>query len=230
MDNGTLLKFYFSLIVLEFIALFFGLNMLHIITNVLAAPLVLFLYLRIIKFNYKWYFIAIFFFLYATDIFHLLVKPDLNNLFCIYLNTIAYLILTFFVFKTLEFKKLKDLDYILYISFVIVLSLFLYIFWVVNDILIDRNVRNYPVFVIYAFLVIVMSVLITMKYIIKPNKCNTSLLIVIPCFIISDVFYLMNIIYKDIYVFKYLFLLPQLLVYFFLLKFELNRNKIFDFI
>ena len=230
MNNDRLLKFYFSLIVLEFISLFFGLHFLHIMTNVLTGPLILFIYLRVIKLNYKWYFITIMIFLYATDVFHLIIKPDINNLFCIYLNTIAYSILTIFVFKTLEFKKLKDLDFIFYVSLIIIFSLFLYIYWVINDILIDQKVNYYPVFFTYALLMFIMSVLITIKYIIKPNKCNTSLQIVVPCFIVSDVFYLMNIIYDEIHIFKYLFLLPQLLVYYFLLKFELNRNKIFDII
>lgn len=230
MDNARLLKLYLSLIVLEFISLLLGLNFLHIITNVLAAPLIFLIYLRIIKLNYKWHFIIIFLFLYMTDLYHLLIKPDINNLFCIYFNSVPYAILTFSACKTLELKKLKDLDFILIVSFLIVFGLYLYIFLVINSILIDQNVHNYFLFIIYALLMFLMSVLITVKYIIRPNKSNTSLLLVVPCFIISDVFYLMNIIYEDIYIFKYLFLMPQLLVYFFLLKYELNRNKIFDFI
>jgi len=73
-----------------------------------------------------------------------------------------------------------------------------------------------------------MSILITIKYIIKPNISNTSLQIAVACFIVSDVFYLILTIYDDINVFKFLFLIPQITVYYFLLKFELNRNKIFD--
>lgn len=213
---------------MEFISLLFGLEFLHILSNVLTAPLILFIYLRIAKLDYKWYFIFLIITLYSTDIYHLIVKFDLNNLFCIYLNSIAYFILTVFIFKNLDFKKLKDLDFIFYLSFVIVFSFYSYVLYVVNEILLDQQLNNYFAILIYALFMFVMSILITIKYILKPNISNTSLQIAVACFIISDVFYLITIIYNNIDIFKYLFLIPQLAVYYFLLKFELNRTKIFE--
>ena len=228
MDNARLLNLYFSLIAMEFISLLFGLEFLHILSNLLAVPLVLFIYLRIVKLNYKWYFILMMIALYSTDIYHLTVKLELNNLFCAYLNTAAYVILTFFIVKNMEFKRLKDLDYIFYLSFIIVFCFYLYILYVANEILLDQKIDNYIIILIYALFMFVMSILITIKYMLKPNISNTSLQISVACFIISDVFYLITIIYNDITVFKYLFLIPQLTVYYFLLKYELNRNKIFE--
>lgn len=213
---------------MEMISLFFELNFLHIISNVLTAPLILFLYLRIIKLNYKRYFILLITALYTTDLFHLVIELDINNLFCVYLNSIAYSILIYFTLKEMEFKKLKELDLIFYISFVVVVFLYFYILYVVNEILLEQQVNNYTIFIIYALLMFFMCVLITIKYIIKPNMSNTSLQIAIACFIISDLFYLISIIYDEIIMFKYLFLIPQLTVYYFLLKYELNRNKIFE--
>lgn len=213
---------------MEMISLFFGLNFLHIISNILTAPLILFVYLRIVKLNYKWYFILLFITLYLTDLFHLIVDLDINNLFCVYSNSIAYSILIYFTLKEMEFKNLKELDFIFYLSFLIIVGLYFYILYVVNEILIEQKVENYLVFVIYALLMFFMCVLITIKYTIKPNLSNTSLQIAIACFIISDLFYLISIIYDQIIMFKYLFLIPQLAVYYFLLKYELNRNKIFE--
>ncbi len=213
---------------MEMISLFFGLNFLHIISNVLTAPLILFLYLKIVKLNYKWYFILLLITLYATDLFHLIIDLDINNLFCVYLNSIAYSILIYFTLKEMEFKKLKELDFIFYTSLAIVVVLYAYILYVVNEILLEQKVENYLIFVIYALLMFFMCVLITIKYIIKPNMSNTSIQISIACFIISDLFYLISIIYDEIIMFKYLFLIPQLAVYYFLLKYELNRNKIFE--
>lgn len=230
MDNTVVIKLYLGLIVAEFISLLFGLDFLHIISNVLTAPLIIFLYLKIIKHNYKWYFIAIILALYATDIFHLIAVPDLNNLFCIYLNAIAYSILSFFIFRNMEFKKLKELDFIFYLSFAIVFFFYLYILYVVNSILIEQQVTHYIAYVIYAVLMFLMSILITIKYILKPNISNTSLQIAIACFIVSDFFYLISLIYEEIIMFKYLFLVPRLVLYYFLLKYELNRNKIFEII
>lgn len=213
---------------MEMISLFFGLNFLHIISNILTAPLILFVYLRIVKLNYKWYFILLFITLYLTDLFHLIVDLDINNLFCVYSNSIAYSILIYFTLKEMEFKNLKELDFIFYLSFLIIVGLYFYILYVVNEILREQKVQNYLVFVIYALLMFFMCVLITIKYTIKPNLSNTSLQIAIACFIISDLFYLISIIYDQIIMFKYLFLIPQLAVYYFLLKYELNRNKIFE--
>lgn len=228
MDNARLLKLYFGLIAMEMISLFFGLNFLHIISNVLTAPLILFIYFRIVKLNYKWYFILLFTTLYTTDLFHLIVDLDINNLFCIYLNSMSYSILIYFTLKEMEFKKLKELDFIFYISLAVVVFLYAYILYVVNEILLEQKVENYLIFIIYALLMFFMCVLIAIKYIIKPNMSNTSLQIAIACFIISDLFYLISIIYDQIIMFKYLFLIPQLAVYYFLLKYELNRNKIFE--
>ncbi len=228
MDNTRLLNLYFSLIALEFISLFFGLEILHILSNVLGAPLILFIYLRITKLNYKWYFIFLILALYATDIYHLITKPSINNLFCAYLNSIAYIILVFFILKTMDYKKSKHLDFIFYLSFVIVCCFYLYILYVVNEILLEQQVENYFILALYAVIMFIMSILITIKYILKPNISNTSLQIAVACFIVSDVFYLILTIYDDINVFKFLFLIPQITVYYFLLKFELNRNKIFD--
>lgn len=213
---------------MEVVSLLFGLNFLHIISNVITAPLILFIYLRIVKLNYKRYFILLFTSLYATDLFHLVVDLDINNLFCAYLNSIAYAILIYFTLKEMEFKKMKELDFIFYTSLAIVVFLYAYILYVVNEILLEQKVDNYLIFVIYALLMFFMCVLITIKYIIKPNLSNTSLQISIACFIISDLFYLISIIYNQIIMFKYLFLIPQLAVYYFLLKYELNRNKIFE--
>ncbi len=213
---------------MEIASLLFNLDFLHTISNILAAPLILFLYFKIVKLNYKWCFILLLSMLYLTDLFHLIVDLDINNLFCVYLNSIAYSILIFFTLKEMEFKKLKDLDIIFYVSLVLVIFLYAYILFVVNAILIEQEVENYLIFVIYALLMFFMCVLITVKYIIKPNLSNTSLQISIACFIVSDLFYLISIIYADIIMFKYLFLIPQIGVYYFLLKYELNRNKIFE--
>lgn len=228
MDNARLMNLFFGLIIMEIISLFFGLNFLHLISNIVAAPLILFIYLRIVKLNYKWYFILLFTALYATDLFHLIVDLDINNLFCAYLNSFAYAVLIHFTLKEMEFKRLKELDFIFYVSLLLVVFLYAYILYVVNEILLEQKVENYLTFVIYALLMFFMCVLITIKYIIKPNISNTSLQIAIACFVISDLFYLISIIYDQIIMFKYLFLIPQLAVYYFLLKYELNRNKIFE--
>ena len=108
MDNARLLKLYVGLIAMEVVSLLFGLNFLHIISNVITAPLILFIYLRIVKLNYKRYFILLFTSLYATDLFHLVVDLDINNLFCAYLNSIAYAILIYFTLKEMEFKKMQE--------------------------------------------------------------------------------------------------------------------------
>jgi hypothetical protein len=158
----------------------------------------------------------------------LLTEPDIDNMFCVFLNAIAYSTLTASIFKTMEFKKLRELDYIFYISFLVVFLLFLYVVWVVNDLLIDQNVKYYPLFFLYSVLVFVMSVLLTIKYIIKPNRVNTNLQVIIVCFVVSDVFYVFYVFYSEIHVLKYMVFLPQLLVYYFLLSYELNRNKIFE--
>lgn len=228
MDNARLLNLYFSLVIFQFISIYFELNLLHIVTNVLTAPLVLLIYLRITKFNFKWYLIIILVCLYFTDLFHLLTEPDIDNMFCVFLNAIAYSVLTVFIFKTMEFKKLRELDYIFCLSFGIVFLLFLYVVWVVNDLLIDQNVKYYPLFFLYSVLVFVMSVLLTIKYIIKPNRVNTNLQVIVVCFVVSDVFYVFYVFFSEIHVLKYMVFLPQLLVYYFLLSYELNRNKIFE--
>lgn len=228
MKNSIFLKSYFSLIALEFIALFFGLNYLHIIVNVLAAPLILFIYFRVVKLSYQWYFVIVLLSLYATNISHIVAKLDINNIFCVFLNSMAYGVLTFFVLKNFEFKKQKNLDPVFYISFLIIFSLFSYILWVVNDILIEQKVNNYILFFIYSCFVFVMSTIVSFIFLVKPNICNTNLQISIFCFITSNLFYLIHIIYSDIEIFKYFLFLPQLIVYYFLLKYELNRNKIFE--
>jgi hypothetical protein len=228
MDNTRLLNLYFGLVILEFISIYFEFDFLHILSNVLSAPIILLIYLRIAKHNFKWYLIVVLVFLYFTDLFHLLIDPNINNLLCVFLNAVAYSVLMIFVFKKMEFLKLRELDYIFYMSFVIVFLLFLYVVWVVNDMLVDQNVQYYPLFFLYAILMFVMGLLITIKCIVKPNKANTNLEVVVFCLVVSDVFYVFHVVYSEILMVKYLFFLPQLLVYYFLLRYELNRNKIFE--
>tara|TARA_R110000823_G_scaffold213890_4_gene343691 strand:+ start:1162 stop:1854 length:693 start_codon:yes stop_codon:yes gene_type:complete len=228
MDNARLLNLYFSLVIFQFISIYFELDFLHIVINVLTAPTILLIYLRMIKFNFKWYFIIVLISLYFTDLFHLLTEPDINNMFCVFLNAIAYFVLTIFIFKTMKFKNLRELDFIFYLSFSIVFLLFLYVVWVVNDMLIVQNVKHYPLFFLYSMLVFVMSVLLTIKYIVNPNRVNTNLQVIVVCFVVNDVFYVFYVFYNEIHVLKYMVFLPQLLVYYFLLSYELNRNKIFE--
>lgn len=169
---------------------------------------------------------------YYTDILHFFAKQDINNMFCAYPNVVAYLALIFIVVKNLEIKKFKDLDALVYLSFVIVAAFFVYLSWVAYTVISYQNIdqSNYDFLFFYIVLMFVMSILVTLKYIIKPNLANTNLELLMACFVISDLFYLMNLIYPEIILFRYFYIIPQLLLYYFLLKFELNRNKIFEII
>ena len=219
--------FYFLMIVFEFIALTIDSSFLHKISNYLSAPLIILIYILVSKEKFKYYFIIVILFLYATDVFHLHVKQDINNLFCVYLNTVSYLVLSVFLIKQIKINFLFLNDLISVLSFLIITGFYLYIFFIVEGFLHEVNTDKYTHYLVYEILMLFMSVIVAYRFLNRQNLSNLYLMIVVTCLMISDFFYLMKFLYDDFKAFKFLLYIPQLIVYFFLLKYELTRVKIF---
>ncbi len=189
----------------------------------------IFIYLKIAGKELNIKFLLILFFLYSTDVFHLFFKPTIQNPFCIYLNLVVYVLLLNEVVKNIGTINFKKFDNILVLSILIIFSFLGYIFYVANALILDQNIKYYSIFLAYCILLFILGVIITIKFVIKTNISNTFLIITFACFVLSDVFYLFNLIYSDIIIFKYILYLPQFLTYYFLLNYELNRYKISKF-
>lgn len=213
--------------ILEIFSIYFEFENLHFYLNIICAPIIISLYLLLVKNNINIKFLLILLLFYSTDILHLIVEQNINNKFCIYLNSIAYFILISNLIKDIGIKSYKKLDHILLLSVLIIVLFLSYIFYITNEIMLDKNIDYYGLFLSYSILVFILGLLITIKFVLKPNSSNTNLIIVFACFIFTDVFYLVYIVYREIGIFRYFLFLPQFLSYYFLLNYELNRLKIF---
>lgn len=225
---------FFFLISLLIISFIFNIEFLRKIPLLSVGLLSTFAYLKVTKFNknerYKHSFNILFFIvlclMYFSDILLSILNKNMPNFPKFYVNILLYLILIYIVSKQILERGYQKMDFIIKISLIITLILFAYIFYYVNQMIKSTPMDFYNLFLFYGLILFSLSSVVIFNFTQKPNKSNINLSVAVTCIILSDVFYIINLLYLKIPLFTVIIGVTNLLTYYFLFHYEMNRNKI----
>ena len=225
---------FFSLITLLIIGYVFDIDFLCKIPLLSVGLLSIYAYLRVTIFNsykkqqhsFNILFLLVFILLYCSDIIFSTLDENTPSFPKFYINILCYLIMIYIITKQIIERGYQKVDLIIQISLLITIILFGYIFYFVNEIIKTTTIDFYNLFLFYGFTLFCLSSLVVFNFTQKANRSNINLSVAVTCVILGDVFYIINYSYLKIPLFVFIINITNLLTYYFLFHFEMNRNKI----
>jgi len=164
---------------------------------------------------------GIFLFCFIGDIFNFL-KLDNSAIFALISFLCAYLFLLKLVFD--DFKKLnlvkKDVLSILIIMFAIGIICF-----TVLSLKFEKMMLDFSAYIIYGITLSLLSFFSVVNYIKRGSYAFFNLVVMVTCFIISDIFFILDNFYLKLYVFTLTGIIPQVLSYFFMVNYFIENDK-----
>jgi cytochrome c oxidase subunit IV len=85
---------------------------------------------------------------------------------------------------------------------------------------------SFSIFVVYAIILGLLCVLSTISYIKKHTAIFLNLVLMACCFLISDIFYVLNYFYLSLSALRATAVLTQVLSYYFMVRYFLERDKL----
>jgi len=167
--------------------------------------------------------VMIFLFCFIGDIFNLLnfnVSP-LVALFSFLFVYLLLLKLSYDDFSRLKYNKNDNLS---------IFALLLFISIICASILslkFEKMEIDFSLYLIYGITLSVLTFLCSANYIKKQNYAFLNLLIMSVCFMISDIFYLINKFYFSIYALSFIHIFVQLFSYIFMVTYFIENDKYF---
>jgi hypothetical protein len=158
---------------------------------------------------------------FAGDVI-ILLDLKFSFIYSVYAFFMVYLLLFKFVLqdsKTINFIK-KD-----FISISIVSFLLIFLLISILNLKFQKDVSNDRIFIIYGITLFFLSVISISNYISKGSSAVFYCALMITCFLLSDVFYVLNHFYFKLPVFEIITLSSQVLSYFFMVSYFLEKDK-----
>ncbi len=196
---------------------------LALIVKPMIAPSILFYYWQESKNKINFWYTTILILFFFSGILNLF-DDGLALKYVIFTNTLAYGILLNFIIKSLLKIKFKSLENISLAHIVFTFLFLCTLLYVCLFLIFDFNFKLYGIIIIYSFELFLMGFLISIIYAVNCNKPNTYLMITIFCYIFCDLFYAIYYYYYDFILLRYLSILCNILSFYFLVNFFLNRN------
>ncbi len=188
------------------------------------APIVFIYYL--ITNNYKINGIKalVFLFCFAGDLFVLIKFLDsiIGGLLCFLIVYSLLLKLSFDDFRKLDFNKKDGIPLFLLMVFVTTICT------TVLSLKFENIQPNFYFFVIYGIVLSLLSFVAISNYIKKGNYVFLNLLVMSLCFVISDIFYIIDNFYYDLYTFEFVNVFAQIFSYFFMVTYFIESDKNFQ--
>ncbi len=164
---------------------------------------------------------GIFLFSFIGDIFNIL-KIEESPIGALISFLISYLLLLKLIIDDFRRIRLDKNDVLSMLVITVAISI---IAFSVLSLKFEDMQLDFSVYVIYGLTLSLLSLLSIMNYMKKGTYAFFNLIITITCFLISDIFFILNSFYLKLYIFSMTGLIPQVLSYFFLVNYFIENEK-----
>ena len=219
--NTPSLIFYFLASIFTIIFTVVGSEAYLLYTKSLVVPSIFIYYLT--TNNYKIDLIkgGIFLFSFIGDVFILMNYNDSEN-GSVYSFLIVYVLLIIHLARGIKKIKLNKIDLLSAISIIIamvVLSI------TILSLPFEKMKTDFSIIIIYSIVLSVLICIAVIKYSTKSNFTFLNLLLMSICFLISDIFYVLDGFYLSLSVFNLIEMSTQVFSYFFMVNYFIASDK-----
>lgn len=223
MSNKSSLILYFAASLVYMLAVVLNNNELMLVSKPVIAPAIFFFYFQEKKGDFNWMYALIITLFFTGDMIVLIEIPDaFVAVVSIFLG--AYVLYLKGVIDDLVAFRLKFLTKTNLFTFLICSFFLIYLLISSLDILIASKTENLGLLVLYGIVLVLVGIVSSLNYILRPSRYTTFMILTTLCFVISDVFYVLKNDFVDIPVFNYLNNLTQLLSYYFLTRYFILKK------
>lgn len=211
---------YIIAISITILASYFNNDLLLLIVKPIIIPAIFFYYLQLEKFKVNWLFTAALLSDFITDMIVLFQIGDAIYTI-LFLNTIAYLILGYFVISDLSLRNLGN-EKIFYIVLAFVGN-YLILYFVLDLIEVSNTILFYA-YLIYGLILTTLSSFVGINFFSKNNLKYTYASIMCGCFVLSDAFYALFNYYIKLDAFSILNMITQFASYYYMVKYITSKS------
>jgi uncharacterized membrane protein YhhN len=164
---------------------------------------------------------GIFLFSFVGDVFILMNYND-SEIGSVLSFLIVYLLLIIHLvrgLKKIKFDKIDILSLISIIIVMIVLSI------TILSLPFEKMKTDFSIIIIYSIVLSILICISVIKYITKSNFAFLNLLLMSVCFLLSDIFYVLNGFYLSLSVFNLIEISTQVFSYFFMVNYFIANDK-----
>lgn len=217
------LQLFLGAFLMYLISIVFDLEILELIAKPIIIPSISMYYLFEAKRNYSYTFLTSLFFFFTGDMLYMLKIEEFYFLGLVVFS-VPYLFVIYFIVKDIiAIKKNggKQNDFT-FLAILVILSILL------CSVLSFLEIKSTLEFVIYLFLgiqLVIMGVLTSIVYYNEANKQSFFLILAVACFIMSDLFFILNKNIHELMIFKIINGFTQTISYLFYVKYFLEKTK-----
>lgn len=187
----------------------------------IIVPLVFIYYLITNNYKISWIKSLIFLFCFVGDIFNLLNFNDsgMGALLSFLLVYILLLLLAIDDFRYLKFRRNDGGP--MFILFLFILAICISIL----SLKFEKMVLDFSLYIIYGITLSLLTFVSVSNYIKKGNHTFFNLVIMCVCFMVSDVFFVINNFYFKLFAFSFINVVTQIFGYFFMVSYFIENDK-----
>lgn len=212
---------YFTTCVFVVLCKFLQYDLLVLYAKSIIIPLLFIYYFITNEYKISFNEAMIFLFCFMGDIFNLL-QFEVSMLAALLSFLIVYLLLlkrSIDDFSRLKFNKSDRLPIIVTFFFITVICTS------ILSLKFENMKVDFSMYVIYGIALCLLIFFSITNYIIKPNFTFLNLIIMCVCFIISDIFYVINKFYFSSYALSFIHVFVQVVSYFFMVSYFVENDK-----
>ena len=219
--NTSSLIFYFLASIFTIIFTVLGPEAYLLYTKSLVVPSIFIYYLT--TNNYKIDLIkgGIFLFSFIGDVFILMNYNDSEN-GSVYSFLIVYILLIIHLARGIKKIKLNKIDLLSAISIIIAMVI---LSITILSLPFEKMKTDFSIIIIYSIVLSVLICIAVIKYCTKSNFTFLNLLLMSICFLISDIFYVLDGFYLSLSVFNLIEMSTQVFSYFFMVNYFIASDK-----
>lgn len=210
--------------ILFFLSIVINNDYLTLVSKPVISTSIFFYYLQESHKKVNFWFLLILILFFFSGILNL-YEDEFVLQYVILINLISYCILLGFIIRSLFEIKINNLDNV-NLTYIILMLLFLScLLYVCLFLVFDSTEVLYLYFIVYACVLLLLGLLITILYLLNNNEENISLMTATFCYIICDLFYAIYYYYYDFIFFRYVSVLCNIVSFYFLVNYFLLRNQ-----
>ncbi len=187
----------------------------------IIVPLIFIYYLITNNYKISWIKLLIFLFCFVGDIFNLLQFSD-SGLGALLSFLFVYLLLLKLVIDDFKYLKLNKGDRIpMLVSFFFIATICISIL----SLNFERMQLDFSLYILYGVTLSLLSFFSFVNYFKKGNYTFFCLVVMCGCFMISDVFFVINKFYLNLYAFSFIAVFVQVFSYFFMATYFIENDR-----
>jgi len=219
--NRPSLILYFSACILVVIFKILEYDLCVLYTKSIIIPFVFIYYLITNEYKISLIKAMVFLFCFIGDIFNLL-NFDISPLGALLSFLVVYLLLlkiSYDDFRRFKFNKSDRLQILISFFFIAIISTS------ILSLKFEKMKVDLSLYIIYGITLSLLIFVSIANYIKRPNYAFLNLVIMCVCFMISDIFFVINKFYLSLYAFSFIHVFVQVFSYFFMVTYLIENDK-----